>query len=328
MYDLKLQHDTYLVLKCFSLACKYYLKQFVINYKKEILKLSINFIGFISAYNLFLYKFFIFNLIASNIYNILYWTFLGTLSSIGLGFGIHTGLLFLFPLIIRTTLEKQQCINNLFESNGQCFSYNISNTDAFNIFLELLVPIFFWGLGTAIGEVPPYLISKYAKDKEIFDLNKSEYRFIKWMNNFTVIVLKKYGFWAIAGLASWPNASFDICGIAAGQYGITFYQFLGATALGKAFIKAPIQCYLIINLFLGDNINKCFTIFPKYISNILDNFIIYQKENMLNHKTNISIFSIFWNTFFGFLFLYFIKNTIELIANDYLNQIKLATNNL
>ena len=250
MEDLKLLHDPYQVLKYFSLSTKYYLKQFLINYKNEILKLSINLLGFISIYNLFLYRFFIFNSLVSNIYNIFYWTFLGILSSIGLGFGIHTGLLFLFPLIIKTTLEKQHCIDNLFESKDKCFPYNFSNTVAINIFFELLIPIFFWGLGTAIGEIPPYIISKYAKDKDIFDLNKSEYRIIKWMNNFTIRVLKKYGFWAIAGLASWPNASFDICGIAAGQYGITFSQFLGATALGKAFIKAPVQSYLIINLFL------------------------------------------------------------------------------
>jgi vacuole membrane protein 1 len=322
MEDLKLLHDPYQVLKYFSLSTKYYLKQFLINYKNEILKLSINLLGFISAYNLFLFKFFIFNSLVSNIYTILYWTFLGILSSIGLGFGIHTGLLVLFPLIIKTTLEKQQCIDNLFESKDECFPYNFSNTIAINIFIELLIPIFFWGLGTAIGEVPPYIISKYAKDKDIFDLNKSEYRIIKWMNNFTVKVLKKYGFWAIAGLASWPNASFDICGIAAGQYGITFYQFLGATALGKGFIKAPFQCYLIINLFLGNNINKFFTIFPKYISDNLDSFTAYQKENMLNPQNGASFLGIFWNIIIALLFLYFIKSTIELIANDYFNKIK------
>lgn len=323
MDDLKLHLQPYQVLKNFFLSISWYTNKFLINYKYEILKFSINSALTFLAYYYFLYDFYIFNYLVSNGYNILYWTFLGILSSIGLGFGIHTGLLFLFPLIIRTSLERQSCIKELVGLNlDQCFIVNKSSNPNINIFLELLIPIFFWGAGTAIGEIPPYLISKLAKDKDIFDLNNSKYKIIQWLNRFTIRVLKKYGFWAIMGLASWPNASFDICGIAAGQYGITFYEFFGATLIGKAFIKAPMQCFLIINLFSGDNIQILISYLPNNLAYILTNFIDYQKNKMLHPSNNFSLVSFCWNTLIFGLFLYFIKSFIECIANDYLKKIK------
>ena len=43
---------------------------------------------------------------------------------------------------------------------------------------------------------------------------------------------------------------------------------------------------------------------------------------MLHPNNGTSIIGIFWNILIGFLFLFFIKSTIELIANDYYNKIK------
>ena len=51
-------------------------------------------------------------------------------------------------------------------------------------------------------------------------------------------------------MASYPNATFDICGIACGYYKIPFMEFLSATVVGKAFIKAPLQALFTIFWFL------------------------------------------------------------------------------
>jgi vacuole membrane protein 1 len=37
--------------------------------------------------------------------------------------------------------------------------------------------------------------------------------------------------------AAWPNAAFDLCGICCGHFQMSFWQFFGATFIGKALIK-------------------------------------------------------------------------------------------
>jgi hypothetical protein len=40
---------------------------------------------------------------------------------------------------------------------------------------------------------------------------------------------------------SWPNAAFDMCGMACGWLEVPFWTFFGATLLGKGFIKVTLQ---------------------------------------------------------------------------------------
>ena len=88
-----------------------------------------------------------FNYILVNIVNAIYWTFLGILSSIGLGFGIHTGILFLFPLIIRVSLLSKNCHNTNFEIYGNnsfvCTKDDISNVNIFDVYLKIFIESFF-----------------------------------------------------------------------------------------------------------------------------------------------------------------------------------------
>lgn len=67
-----------------------------------------------------------------------------------------------------------------------------------------------------------------------------------------VAVLERSGFWGLVAMASWPNAAFDLCGICCGNFGMPFWTFLGATALGKGLIKAPLQCAFFSSLFSSD----------------------------------------------------------------------------
>ena len=48
---------------------------------------------------------------------------------------------------------------------------------------------------------------------------------------------RRHGFWGIFLLAAWPNALFDLCGICCGHFLMPFWQFFGATLMGKAFVK-------------------------------------------------------------------------------------------
>jgi uncharacterized membrane protein YdjX (TVP38/TMEM64 family) len=46
-----------------------------------------------------------------------------------------------------------------------------------------------------------------------------------------------HGFWGILLLAAYPNAAFDLCGICCGAFQMPFWEFFGATLLGKGGIK-------------------------------------------------------------------------------------------
>jgi hypothetical protein len=295
-----------------------------------------------------------------------YWVVLGILSSIGLGSGIHTGLLFLFPHIINTCFATINCGNTDFDSYGNrafvCNSETPTNFIILAIFFKVLHPVISWGIGTAIGEVPPYFLSKYSNiDINLFQSNttssttndttnsstdtssnqntnnylsniklqlvqlyqnSSSYckektlTIFKWLNRITIKYLVKYRFWAILGLASWPNATFDLCGIAAGHYGIPFWEFFGATLIGKAFIKAPLQSLFIILLFTTDWIDRFVLSLPRFISSILYPIIEQNKNKFINqdYEDETSWLLTIWNITITFIILYFIETIIESMA--------------
>jgi vacuole membrane protein 1 len=130
------------------------------------------------------------------------------MSSIGIGTGVPTGALYLFPLITKTV------------------SLNNNKWAALKM---LYIPTYSWALGTAFGELPPYFIAlKQSTKKRVY--NSAE----EWIKN----IIQKYDFKGIVFLASYPNAMFDMCGLICGYFKIPLRTFLGATILGKAGIKA------------------------------------------------------------------------------------------
>lgn len=58
------------------------------------------------------------------------------------------------------------------------------------------------------------------------------------MKNWMLGFIQRHGFWGILLLAAYPNAAFDLCGICCGHFLMPFWQFFGATLLGKGAIKA------------------------------------------------------------------------------------------
>ena len=218
---------------------------------------------------------------------VVWWFGLGVASSVGLGTGAHTGTLFLFPHVcaVVRTAENRKKIDfdhtynswSLVPKLAGGFKYdNVYPKDQlaslpeptyWSLFFELLFPVIVWGVGTALGELPPYLIAySHAKVGEVDEeyeemkaaLKKSKnkkgqdlsimglvHAMEKWMIDF----LNNNGFWGVLLFASYPNALFDMCGLCCGHSMMPMWKFLIAVSIGKGFIKAPCQELLFVWVF-------------------------------------------------------------------------------
>ncbi|KAI5012195.1 hypothetical protein ZWY2020_024329 [Hordeum vulgare] len=163
----------------------------------------------------------------------LWWVILGVASSIGLGSGLHTFVLYLGPHIALFTMKAVQCGRvdlksapydtillkrrpSWLEKDCPDFGPPIyQETIPFSKILhEVHLEAVLWGIGTALGELPPYFISRAAS-----------------MSGQKV-----------------PNPLFDLAGILCGQFNVPFWKFFLATLIGKAIIKVYMQTTLVITL--------------------------------------------------------------------------------
>jgi membrane protein YqaA with SNARE-associated domain len=207
-----------------------------------------------------------------------WWVGLGILSSIGLGTGMHSGLLFLWPHVFRVVTAVEKCKSTEFESYSDM--WGISGDEAFvckldvnskpedsvnilGLWKKISLECFLWGLGTAIGEIPPYAlcysaraVGKKNKDFEEAFTNPTEEEnrsklsrymgsWLEWM----LRLVERHGLIAVVLLSAWPNAAFDMCGMACGHFLMPFWTFFSGLVLGKAFIKVNIQCSFFLILF-------------------------------------------------------------------------------
>ena len=62
-------------------------------------------------------------------------------------------------------------------------------------------------------------------------------RLVGRMKNWMLGFIEAHGFWGILLLAAYPNAAFDLCGMCCGHFLMPFWEFFGATLIGKAGIK-------------------------------------------------------------------------------------------
>ncbi|KAL9980080.1 hypothetical protein ACROYT_G008623 [Oculina patagonica] len=98
-----------------------------------------------------------------------YWVGLGILSSVGLGTGLHTFLLYLGPHIASVTLAAWECGTLDFPEppypdDIQCpEDDHTSQVNMWTIMSKVRVEAFMWGAGTAIGELPPYFMARAAR---------------------------------------------------------------------------------------------------------------------------------------------------------------------
>jgi hypothetical protein len=107
---------------------------------------------------------------------VVWWTGLGILSSVGLGSGLQSGVLFLFPHIIKVSLAAQTCKTLDFDSYSdmwfrsppglfQCPPLTAESTPVtlLGTWQKIILVCFLQSSGTAIGEIPPYWMTRAAR---------------------------------------------------------------------------------------------------------------------------------------------------------------------
>ncbi|KAI8009752.1 Vacuole membrane protein KMS1 [Camellia lanceoleosa] len=299
----------------------------------------------------------------------LWWLALGVASSVGLGSGLHTFVLYLGPHIALFTIKAMQCgrvdiksapydtiqlkrrpswlDKDCSEFGPSLFSSSHgSRIPLSSILSQIQIEAVLWGIGTALGELPPYFISKAASesgDKVVDDLDDSStedngvvathlYKIKRWflshaqyLNFFTILVL-----------ASVPNPLFDLAGIMCGQFGIPFWEFFVATLIGKAVIKTHIQTVFIISVcnnqlldWIENELIWVFSLVPGFASN-LPNLI--SKLHAMKDKymatpspmpSNIKVkkwdlsFTSIWNTMVWLMIMNFFIKIVTSMAQTY-----------
>lgn len=202
-----------------------------------------------------------------------WWVGLGILSSIGLGSGLQSGVLFLFPHIFKTCLAAQTCGSLDFDSGSDMWFR--SNANSFKcpdnilegssvtfggMWRKIILVCFLQSAGTAIGEIPPYWMTRAARQAaleaggsrpaeipEELESN-SKYIMINKAKETMVWFLQRHGFLGVLLMASYPNIAFDLCGICCGHFLMPFWTFFIATFVGKAVIRNSYQSVVYVML--------------------------------------------------------------------------------
>ncbi|XVF41923.1 hypothetical protein PTKIN_Ptkin01aG0319700 [Pterospermum kingtungense] len=303
-----------------------------------------------------------------------WWLALGVASSIGLGSGLHTFVLYLGPHIAFFTIKAVQCgrvdlKSALYDTiqlntspswlNKNCSEYGppvFPSEHGSRVPLSSLLPqvqleAILWGIGTALGELPPYFISRAARlsgsnldimndfDSSSMEDGSGTDNNLKQIKHWLLSHSQYLNFFTILILASVPNPLFDLAGIMCGQFGIPFWKFFLATLLGKAIIKTHIQTVFIISVcnyqlldfienelirvlsfvpgvatILPDLIRKLHTIRDKYLSPSPP-----VSSNIKVKRWDLSLASI-WNTVVWLMLLNFFIKIVTATARNFLKE--------
>jgi len=197
-----------------------------------------------------------------------WWIILGVLSSIGFGTGLHSGMMFLFPHVLQVVAAAEACHTTeglvswyqhpcKLDCSTTTGPKDDSTVTMFRLWAIVTVPCMLWGFGTAVGELPPYAVSKTARlsgtsdsefEAELKEAKEKRDLFSR-MKVWTIDFTERHGFFGVFMLASWPNAAFDMCGMCCGYLLMPFWTFFIATALGKGMVKTNGQALFFVNLF-------------------------------------------------------------------------------
>ena len=204
-----------------------------------------------------------------------WWLSCGVLSTIGLGTGLQTGALFLFPHIARLAADWTRCGSGAFTTQfDDVWFKHVSachveeRRELRDLLLRAALPGFFSGLGSALGECVPFALARamVAHGKDPVDafmpgLSSSSQE-EEPRRSYTPKILmastrraiqdqlRTQTFWKIFVLAAVPNALFDLCGLVCGGMEISFMTFFSAVFIAKALVRTPAQT-MTIALLLG-----------------------------------------------------------------------------
>ncbi|KAJ1559016.1 Vacuolar membrane protease [Cladochytrium tenue] len=267
-----------------------------------------------------------------------WWVMLGIASSIGLGTGLHTFVLFLGPYIAKVTLAAYKCNGLDFDDRGH-FSFVCHSIPegpsptVFQIYYKVAAAVFFWGLGTSIGELPPYFIARAAAaagrdDPEfggierILELPPEERSMSDKAQVVMYMVMQNLGFFGILLCASVPNPLFDLAGIICGHFSVPFMKFWGATMIGKALIKNTVQSFSIVVLFshgvlegVLSSLEAHMPAVHELIKTVLDaQMRQFGNPTAVAGDAPITVFGILWNTLIAGTVGYFALSLVEALA--------------
>lgn len=290
-----------------------------------ISQLQQNYLKCLSAFSFCALLYFIYNLdgpISSFLHSYekvflwgLWWVWLGVLSSVGLGTGLHTFLLFLGPFIAKVTLASYECGSVNFkepEYPDELICVDGASTghvSIFDIMAKVRFPAFCWGAGTALGELPPYFMARTARltgekdenDEDLEELEeimkqknskKDDLDFVTLGKIFMHDLVNRAGFFGILAAASIPNPLFDLAGITCGHFLVPFWTFFGATLIGKAIVKMHIQKVFIIFVFSKQYVDvflstiKMLPGFGPKLNHMLENIFNKQREKLHSGETS------------------------------------------
>jgi len=278
-----------------------------------------------------------------------WWVWLGILSSVGLGTGLHTFLLFLGPHIAAVTMAAYECGTTDFPeppypSSIVCPEQRVEEgmvaMTIWAILSKVRVEAFCWGAGTAIGELPPYFMARAARlsgsepgeeTEEFMELQEK----LKNPEKMTRFERAKYGvqqlvervgFFGILACASIPNPLFDLAGITCGHFLIPFGTFFGATLIGKAIIKMHIQKIFVILAFNEQLFDTAVSFLVKIpvlgaqLEAPVRNLLTKQKEKLHGGSSSEQGGSIMGSIFEKFVLAmvaYFVVSIVNSLAQNY-----------
>ena len=165
-----------------------------------------------------------------------------------------------------------------------------------DIFQKILLESFFWGAGTAFGELPPYFVARASAKagklngelQEIEHLTVKTWKDRNFSENVQVVmfyIVNYLGFVGILLAASVPNPLFDLAGLTCGYFMVPFYKFFIATFIGKAIIKSSLQSCFVILLFSKSNLEILIRYMKLYLpsfGSFFETFLANQKAAFLN----------------------------------------------
>ncbi|KAI0233382.1 hypothetical protein L0F63_003177 [Massospora cicadina] len=273
------------------------------------------------------------------------WLLLGVASSIGLGAGLHTFVLFLGPHVAEIAMVAHECGSLDFPVKGFNRLSCKVDTESLGvtplmILLKVLPQTLVWGFGTALGELPPYFVARAAAyaGKSTTELQELEALAVGDPGSLGVRkrlmlgiyqLLLRTGFFGIFVCASIPNPLFDLAGITCGHFLVPFATFFTAVVLGKGFVKAPLQVFTIIVLFSKRSLQVLLNYLkPRlpYIHDVLERAVDKQIASIrLGHisqgsTSGTKLIPLLWNSLIVLMLLYFLFSIIESLAQTYLQQ--------
>jgi len=277
----------------------------------------------------------------------IYWIILGIASSIGFGTGLHTFVLYLGPWIAKFTMAANECghiplplpSKYNFSHFEKCMPLvqspeNTYEVSVLQIYFSVIFEAFLWGLGTAIGELPPYLVAKLAsmagkKEEELEELEHSEQiTFMGRMKKFLYIGVRKHAFIVVLLGASIPNPLFDLAGLTCGHFLIPFKTFFFATFIGKAVIKVSIQTIFIIVMFSKKHAEALISLIETklpFLQNSISGFIQKWKQQFFNPPESLEKahwIQKVWEIIITVMIAYFIISCINSLVQNYAAKIQ------